>query len=542
MYAQAEPPVLQKFRTAFAYYADKRSILEQVLNLIGMTGNDVGRSFALVAGVSHYPRLPVGSRELHPAEVDRDHLVSYLKNQEFFNEIVVLWDDQMNEETLSYFLQNYFPARLRAFPKSRFLLAYSGHGITAGDEGYLLRSSATSFTDKNAAINLSVVRSWFDQIVRNGYQSLVLLNSCYGGAFLLANSFGGRYLPKHPGAHAITAGAAEERTWSDLRVGPGSVFFESVLAGLGGAADRFPDGGDGVVTASELYAYLRQQVQISTDQRQSPQLGDLSARQSEGEFFFLNRGRQVRAKLVPDWNPVSISAGAKHQVAQATDTRLTLLSGSIPVSGVALQMDLSGSFGQHQIEVPGGTLKVELSLSQGDARYEQIEFRTPFVTRAFSGAFSPGFGKPPIPIELSLSFFVIVSTSRPSPQLALLPIDGGGFRLDPFLTSACGFSCYNLEVIGAWSAKGPDLSATGYIRSAVTGRGIGADATTAVDPANFPSSVRLKDFTWHAGSGGTPIPDLVNADVDGVRIRVSTSSLNFPGVSKSAVTLTAAAQ
>jgi hypothetical protein len=507
-----------------------------------MTRDDVGRSFGLVAGVSHYPRLPAGSRELHPAEVDRDHLVSYLKNQEFFDEVVVLWDDEMNEETLSYFLKDYFPKRVSAFRKSRFLFAYSGHGFTDGNQGYLVRSSATSFTDKNSAIDLRSVRSWFDEVVRTGYQSLVLLNSCYGGAFLTNKSFGGRYLPKHPGAHAITAGAADERAWSDSRIGPGSVFFESVFAGLGGAADRFPDGGDGIVTVSELYAYLRQQVQISTDQRQSPQLGDLSARQSEGEFFFLNRGRQVRANLAPDWNPTSIPAGAGFDTAPAVAApgRLALLAGNIPINGTALQMDLSGSFGENQIVAAGGTLKVKLSLSSSDARFEQIELRTPFITRTFTGQFSPTFNKSPVPVELSLSFFVIVSTSRPSPQLALLPADGGGFRLDPFYTSACNFTCYQLEIIGTWKAKGPDISAMGYIRSALADRGIGADATAALDPANFPSSIKLKNFAWHGNSGGAAIPDLVNADIDGVHLRISAGRLEFPGISKADVTLTTA--
>ena len=539
-FGQAVPPVLPKFSHLFVHYADQRSILERALNLVGMTGADVGRSFALIAGASHYPRLPVGSRELHPAEVDRDHLISYLKNQEFFDEVVVLWDDEMNEETLSYFLKNYFPKRLSAFPKSRFLFAYSGHGLTDGEEGYLLRSSATSFMDKNSVIDLRSVRSWFDETARAGYQSLVLLNSCYGGAFLVNRSFGGRYLPKHPGAHAITAGAADERTWSDSRIGPGSVFFESVFSGLGGAADRFPDGGDGVVTASELYAYLRQQVQISTDQRQSPQLGDLSVRQSEGEFFFLNRSRQVRAKLVPDWNPMSTSAGSGFEATPATvdPTRLVLLSGNIPIGGTTLQMDLSGSFGQHQIEAAGGKLKVELSLSSSNARFEQIELRTPFITRTFSGQFSPGFNKPPIRVEVSLSFFVIVSTSRPSPQLTLLPLDGGGFRLDPFYTSACDFSCYQLEIIGAWTARGPDISAMGYIRSALTGRGVGADMVAELDPTNFPSSIQLKNVAWHANSGGTAIPDLVNADIDGVHVRVSTNRVEFPGVRNADVILT----
>ncbi len=170
---------------------------------------------------------------------------------------------------------------------------------------------------------------------------------------------------------------------------------------------------------------------------------------------------------MPDWNPISISTGTGFGAApaEAAPAPLTLLLGRIPIVGTVLQMDLSGSFGQHQIEAAGGALKVELSLSSKDARFEQIELRTPFITRTFSGQFSPGFNKPPIRVELSLSFFVIVSTSRPSPQLGLLPVDIGGCRFDPFYASACNFSCYQLEIIGSWSAKGPGISAMGYIRS-----------------------------------------------------------------------------
>jgi caspase domain-containing protein len=303
--AQALPDVPKKYQHCFSQYVDHRSLLEKSLNLIGMSNDDVGRSFAVIAGVSHYPRLPAVDRDLRPAEVDKEKLISYLKNEELFDEIVVLWDEDMTSENLSYFLRDYFPRRLKGYPKSRFLFAYSGHGFLDGDQGYLLTSGATNFGDKKSSVNLQRLRNDIDEDVRSGYQVLVLLNSCYGGAFLNRTAFGGTYIPKHPGAHAITSGASNEKAWSDSRFGPGSVFFEKVLAGLGGAADRVPSGGDGIITTSELYAYLRQEVEVSTDQRQNPQLGDLSGTQSEGEFFFLNRERQARAKLVQPWNPVT---------------------------------------------------------------------------------------------------------------------------------------------------------------------------------------------------------------------------------------------
>lgn len=533
--AQATPPVPPQYVRFFVHYVDRRSMLEKSLNIIGMTNEDVGRSFAVIAGVSHYPRLPAGARELAAAEADRNKLVEYLKNEEFFDEIIVLWDEDMNQTNLSYFLQDYFPHRLQAFPKSRFLFAYSGHGFLDGDEGYLLGNSATGFGDKKSAIDLRNMRRMIDDVVHAGYQVLVLLNSCYAGAFLTHTSFGGLYIPRHAGAHAITAGASQEKAWSDSRIGPGSVFFEKLLTGLGGAADKIPEGGDGIITTSELYAYLRQEVEVSTDQRQNPQLGDLSDSQSEGEFFFLNRRRQENAGLVPKWNPVTeVALGAGPTIAgsevTATESPLRTVSGTIPLTGTTADMNISGSFGEDKIDQVGGTLRLELSLSPASARYEQIELRTSPVTRNFTGLLSPRFGAAPVPVELSITFFTIVSTSRPSRELPIMPISGGEFQISPFYTSDCGFSCYYLEIIGTWTARGPRTEARGTIRSTLQGTGIGADAAGSVDPQDFPNSVRLKHFRWGGNTGGAAIPDLVNAMVDGIPLRISTSYIVFPGI------------
>lgn len=540
--AQEKPPVPSEYQRLFAHYADRRSMLEKSLNLIGMTDQDVGRSFAVVAGVSHYPRLPAGSRTLAAAEADRDMLVAYLEKEEFFDEVVVLWDEDMNKKNLAYFLQQYFPQRLHSFPKSRFLFAYSGHGFSDGGKSYLLANSATGFADRGSAVDLGDLRSMIQADVRAGFQTLVLLNSCYAGAFLTRSSFGSPYIPRHPGAHAITAGASQERAWSDTRFGLGSVFFEKVLEGLGGAADRIPEGGDGIITASELYAYLRQEVEVSTDQLQNPQFGDLSDSQSEGEFFFLSRRRQVRAGLVPEWNPMTgVALGGNSQQQDQSppgESRLRAVSGTIPLEGIISGLSISGSFGVDKIEPVGGTLRIDLSLSQSSARYEQIEFRTASVSRTFTGKFAPGFGDPPVPVELSTTLQIVVTTSRPSRDLAILPGPDGGFVVAPFYTADCGFSCYSLEISGSWSAKGPKSRIEGAIHSILDGRGFGADATCSLDPTGFPKTVRLTHFSWHGNSGGAAIPDLVDATVDGVPLRISVSYAEFPGVRDANVLLT----
>ena len=198
-------PVQPEYEKYFANYDDKRSYLEKILNAIGLTNEDLGRSFALIAGVSAYPNMTGSDRRLEPAAEDLRKLEDYLKNVEFFDEIVVLKNEEMNYKNLAFFLQNYFPKRLKKFPKSRFLFAYSGHGITEGSRGYLLFSKARNLTDKEHSINLRVIRVWFDETVESGHHVLALINACYSGNFI-TRSFGSRhFLPKHRGAHAITA-------------------------------------------------------------------------------------------------------------------------------------------------------------------------------------------------------------------------------------------------------------------------------------------------------------------------------------------------
>ncbi|MEK7396937.1 MAG: formylglycine-generating enzyme family protein, partial [Candidatus Poribacteria bacterium] len=283
--------------------------MEKSLNLTGLTASDVGRSFALVAGVSEYSYLPSQYKELDPAKEDLRKLQNYLEKCEFFDEIVLLKNEDMNLDNLSFFLQSYFPDRLKKFPKSRFLFAYSGHGFTDGEDSYLMEYTAQSFNDKVNSINVMSLKVFVDEVVKSAEASddyvLVLLNACYAGTFL-KRPFGGKVLlPKHSGAHAITAGGTQEQTWHDPKIGTGSVFFEKFFAGLDGHADLYPKdlNGDGLITVDELATYITEEVKISTDQNQNPQSGDISRHGSLGGFFFLNRRRQVDAGLMPKWNP-----------------------------------------------------------------------------------------------------------------------------------------------------------------------------------------------------------------------------------------------
>jgi formylglycine-generating enzyme required for sulfatase activity len=307
--AQKEPPTENKYQGFFYHYVDDRSLPERALNLVGLTTRQVGRSFALLAGVSRYKHVP----DLPPVEIDIAKLYSYLKEQEFFDEIVILMNDDFTEHNLRYFLQSYFPKRVAAHPKSRFLFAFSGHGMNDRSRGYLLEHTARSFNDKVNSINLRLVRTYIQEVVDRGHHVLALINACYGGNFFRSSFGSERFVPTLPGAHAITAGGANELVYADPDIGPGSVFFEEFFAALDERADSFPAAeragersGDGVVTVDELATWLKLDIRQTYGERVNPQAGDLLPQKSLGGFFFLNRRRQREGGVVPPWDPTKI--------------------------------------------------------------------------------------------------------------------------------------------------------------------------------------------------------------------------------------------
>ena len=125
---QSVPDVPLKYQRLIFKYSDQRRLYEKALNVIGLTTLPVGRSYAIIAGVTQYPNFPKGDQTLAPAAVEIEKLKLYLKDQEYFDEIIVIRDADFELETLNYFLQSYLPGRLAGSPHSRFLFAFSGHG------------------------------------------------------------------------------------------------------------------------------------------------------------------------------------------------------------------------------------------------------------------------------------------------------------------------------------------------------------------------------------------------------------------------------
>jgi hypothetical protein len=92
----------------------------------------------------------------------------------------------------------------------------------------------------------------FQQIIDSGFDVLALINACHSGGFMTRLSFGPPppFIPKNPGAYAITAGGSQELAWHSAAIGTGSIFFEKFYAALDGRV-----GHNGIVTAEE-YSHI----------------------------------------------------------------------------------------------------------------------------------------------------------------------------------------------------------------------------------------------------------------------------------------------
>jgi hypothetical protein len=293
--------------------------VRNVLTSIGLDTELVGRSFALLAGVDKYPNMPASLQSLVPAGKDIEKLAKFLVEDEVFEEIVILRNEDVNETNLKYFLQGYFPEVIASQTPStgpqagtvggdprartRFLFAYSGHGWSEHSDGaagksYLVQSHAEKIRARSTSIDTGVLRSWLRDVLNASYHSLALINACEAAGFINAAFGDDETVPMHPGAHAMTAGGTGEKTYALADLGPGSVFFEVILDGLGhgdsmraGAMPADYSKG-GFVTWPEFQNYVIQNVTTWSGQAQNPKTGDIwpdRLRGSKGCFYWINR-------------------------------------------------------------------------------------------------------------------------------------------------------------------------------------------------------------------------------------------------------------
>ncbi len=213
----------------------------------------------------------------------------------------------------------------------RVLFYFAGHGIALdgeeGPNGYLVAAD-TRAGQEETLIPMQVLHDALTKLpCRHG---LLILDCCFSGAFKWSSGFRDvifdlpkviyeerfwRYC-KDPAWQVITSSAHDQKavdiiTNQSLGLreeggGNHSPFAASLLEALAGAGDVIPAGkGDGVMTATEIYSYLRDSVETQTNEnakRQSPSIFNLK-RHDKGEFIFLTPNHRFNLPPTPDRNP-----------------------------------------------------------------------------------------------------------------------------------------------------------------------------------------------------------------------------------------------
>jgi WD40 repeat protein len=285
--------------------------------------SDFEQTLAVVIGIDEYGNdIP----RLQTAVSDVRGLAQLLEEKHGYD--VRLFDRDVTLAALRRLLHDDLPAAVG--PDDRLLFYFAGHGIALdsqeGPAGFLVpqdarRQDRTTFlpmTEMNDALAALPCR-----------HLLLLLDCCFAGAFRWATT---RHLVAVPEvihrqrydryirdpAWQVIASAAYDQRALDVLAGAAvgvrgeqgrhSPFAAALFSALRGDTD--PDshargarpGGDGVLTATRLYLYLREHVEVQTEGaglRQTPGLWPLR-KHDRGEYIFLVPGHPLELPPAPE--------------------------------------------------------------------------------------------------------------------------------------------------------------------------------------------------------------------------------------------------
>lgn len=281
--------------------------------------SDFNRSFGIILGINAYQN---GVPKLSTAAADAQKLNQILKDKHEY-ECLLRVDQDVTLAGLKKLLDEDLPQLVTN--DDRVLFYFAGHGVATngdeGPEGYLLPQDARLDDDRTFLQMTELNQSLCALQCRH---MLVILDCCFAGAFRWSSIRTLRpmpkvihreqyeYLVKDPAWQAI-ASSAYDQTASDKRheTDKHSPFAKALFAGLLGEADVFPpvtnDGskGDGVITATELYLYLRAAVEGAPGafpDRQTPTLWPIHRKHGKGEYIFLVPDRKPKLPPAPPLN------------------------------------------------------------------------------------------------------------------------------------------------------------------------------------------------------------------------------------------------
>lgn len=253
------------------------------------------KSWAVVIGINSYEKWPGLEYAVNDAKSVESHLADL-----GFDEIITLMDGEATKNNITQVLGDKLPRQVHK--EDRVLIFFAGHGQTediGGHQyGYIIPVDGEMKNYYSSAISMAQVREFSKRI--QAKHIYYVIDACYSGLGLARS--GPRYsasmegylkkVTSLPAVQMLTAGGKGEQV---LEADGHGMFTEYFLRGIEGHADADDDG---VVTASELGAYLRPSVSKASEQKQTPNYGSL---EGEGDFVFMlpAKGAQ-KAISMPD--------------------------------------------------------------------------------------------------------------------------------------------------------------------------------------------------------------------------------------------------
>jgi WD40 repeat protein len=265
------------------------------------------KSIAVVIGINNYDN---GISCLKNAVSDAEKIGEMLEREHDY-ELRLLINQEATGDGLRNLLRTELPAQIGA--EDRVLFYFAGHGMATdnddGPAGYLVPQDARP---EDGSTFLSMIELHEALSALECRHLLVVLDCCFAGAFRWSST---RFLKPEakvvyqerfaryiadPAWQVITSAAHDEKAQDKRGEGEHSPFALAFLEALQGAGDIFPPGfageppGDGVITVTELYLFLRNQLGPSAVSgiRQTPSFWPLR-KHDKGEYVFLNPIRQL---------------------------------------------------------------------------------------------------------------------------------------------------------------------------------------------------------------------------------------------------------
>lgn len=241
-------------------------------------------SWAVVIGIDKYKNWPKLQYAVNDAKAVRDLLIHkyHFKAENIF----FLSNEDATRERILSMMGDVLGNPDKVKKDDRVFIFFAGHGTTrklpsGRDLGYIIPVDADLNNYQGQSISMTNFQDISETIPAK--HIFFVMDSCYSG---LGLTRGGRIsekylreIAKRQARQMLTAGGANEQV-ADNGPNGHSVFTWTLLQGLEGKADL---NGDGVITASELAAYVGPTV--SAISKQTPAFGSLPGSEG-GEFLF----------------------------------------------------------------------------------------------------------------------------------------------------------------------------------------------------------------------------------------------------------------